>query len=358
MIARVRAECRREFSFQLRPTLWKIGILLKVWDVRDVVVLTEIYSFGVVPTIRWMITQRFHTFFLAFVNHDAVVVAAACGHTNSLESVSSSGRFIFTVQLTFERVIWLIRRSSGAHDFTVSTYRLPAVRSSTCRAQLPRTVVTVVSRVRTECIWKFALKFVPTTWEVCVIVSMRCVGNVVVLPDVRRFRIVFTIVWVITQGFHVDFGTLGYHGVVVVTASSERPQTLEPVKASIVASFAGQHPAERLIRSVWGRFHAQNFFVLGDCVPRVTSTCSTQGSARAAMRSCESTICGWELRLNLCPSARVGAHALSVARMREVIILTDVNGPRITFAVRGVITERFHALFGTFLDHNIVVISV
>jgi len=192
VVTSISAKTFRKLSFELRPTLREIRILIKMWDMRDVVVLTDIHCVRIIPAIRWMIAQGLHTFFAAFIFHDGVVVSTCCFHTDSLKLVRSCVGFIFAVQLSFEWIIWLVLGGFCAHDLPVTRNRLPTMGSSVLGAQ--RFCGAAMMRcICAKFVREFGLELIPSGWKISVIIPMRRVRDMIGLTYVHRFRIGFAV---------------------------------------------------------------------------------------------------------------------------------------------------------------------
>jgi hypothetical protein len=55
---------------------------------------------------------------------------------------------------------------------------------------------------RAKITWEFALKFIPSFWEIRVLIPMRAIGNVIALANVGRSSIGTTIGGMVTQRLH------------------------------------------------------------------------------------------------------------------------------------------------------------
>jgi hypothetical protein len=70
------------------------------------------------------------------------------------------------------------------------------------------------------------------------------------------------------------------------------------------------------------------------------------------MRTSERTEIVWELLFELVPTTRKVGILIKMGAVCHVVLLTDVSCSCVTRAVGRMITQRFHTLFGTLVDHD------
>ena len=86
---------------------------------------------------------------------------------------------------------------------------------------------------RTEIVGKLLLELVPATRKVGILIKMRPICHVIGLPDVSCSCVSLAVGRMITQRFHIFFGTLVDHDGVHVAARGRYPHFLENVFTSI-----------------------------------------------------------------------------------------------------------------------------
>jgi len=177
------AEIRWEFTFDVRPSLREVRILISMRSVRNVVALANVSGSRVCLTVRRMIAQRFHVYFFALVDRNGIIIAAYGLHSQSLELVDASVSPISAFEFALEGIIWFVWRRCYAHKVPDPiVLGVPAVRISV-RAQRLMSP-TMGTSEGAKIVRKFFFEFWPTGGEVGILVAVRRVCHVVLLTDV------------------------------------------------------------------------------------------------------------------------------------------------------------------------------
>jgi hypothetical protein len=76
------------------------------------------------------------------------------------------------------------------------------------------------------------------------------------------------------------------------------------------------------------------------------------------MLRCVRTESAWEFGLNLVPPTGKIIIRNAVGRVGDMVVLADVNGVGIAFAIVRVVTQWLHAYLGTLGNHYVAVIPI
>jgi hypothetical protein len=154
-----------------------------MWFIRDVICLPDISRSGVGPTIGWVVTQRLHSLFSAFLNVRSIIVSVGDLQPDPLEFICTRVSTVSAFQSALKWLIRLVWWGVNTHDIPGPVAdRVPTVRIAV------RTECLVLSSMRTsertKVVWELLFELVPTTGEVRILIQMRSEGDVVLLPDV------------------------------------------------------------------------------------------------------------------------------------------------------------------------------
>jgi hypothetical protein len=180
------------------------------------------------------------------------------------------------------------------------------------------------SRERAEYLWKLSLQLVPSRREVRIYISVGFVRDVVLLADVNRPWISLAVTRMVTQRLHVHcVARVDHYSVIVIKIAGfviRSPNSLKRVGARVGTKLARQRTLERLVWDILWSACTQNVLVAERRrLPTVTCTLRAQAPLFAAMLSCVSAKAGWELGLEIVPTAGEVGRGIAVRLMRDML---------------------------------------
>jgi len=181
-------------------------------------------------------------------------------------------------------------------------------------------------------------------WPICNVVGLANVGSSSIRFAVRRM---------VAQWLHPLLRTFFHVRNVVISVPHLQSQPLKRVDSRVGAVSALQLAFERLIRFVRGCSHTHNIpGPSADLVPTVGIGVHAECLDLSPMWTSERAEVVGELVFQIRPTSREIRRLVEVRPVRHVVGLADVASSGISFAVRGMITERFHFLLGALVDHD------
>lgn len=138
----------------------------------------------------------------------------------------------------------------------------------------------------------------------------------------------------VAKGFHALLIAFDHIRVVVIASLALHSQTLEFIHSCVLPVPALQHARKWCIWFVRGRYSTHDVAVaVLNILPSMRIARSAQCVGMTAMRTRVRAKFGWELFFQLRPSRWEIRILVSMRRVSHVLILSNVNGFWITFAI-------------------------
>jgi len=178
------------------------------------------------------------------------------------------------------------------------------------------------------------------------------------LADVQSSCVAFAIRRMVTQRFHPQFGTFVDHDGVIIATRCLRTHTLEFVEASVCAVLASQFPLKWIVFLIFRRQHTHDVLITtGGWLPGMRVSVRAQRFVPSAVLSSIRTKMFRKFLFEFVPPGREIRIFIEMWQKRNVISLTNINNISIVFTITWVIAQWFHVHFGTFRDHQFVIIA-
>lgn len=182
---------------------------------------------------------------------------------------------------------------------------------------------------------------------------MRPVCNVVGLSNVDCSGIRSAVRRMVAQWLHPLLRAFLHVRNVVISVAHLQSESLKCIDSRVGAVSPLQLALEWIIRFVRWCSHTHNISgPVADGAPTVRIAVHAECLVLSPMWTSERAEVVGELVFQVRPTSREIRGLVEVRPECHVVGLADVASSRISFAVRGMITERFHFLLGALVDHD------